>query len=356
MSLAYAQNFNKQNEQASYQKPSASSSSSNKSTGSTQNKVTSVVNTPTVSVPVVSTPQVSASANLTGNNGLNSANTASGNLANYLTNYINRLNQQAQSSYNNNKASIASMYENARSSAENAYNSGMAALQQAYAQQQAKAKAAKEAADRESYVNKMLQQKNLEQNLAAQGISGGASETTQAKLTNNYQNSRNAIYQDYSDNMSDLDVEYQTNVASAQAQYQSVLQALEQMKAQYDMQNEAQYQGNLANYTENYANIGADYEASIDLQREINALNAYEFDRQLEATNQFKLAQLKQNAGSMATNVNNNTTGTGTTGVSVEELIAQAKANGATTNSAIATYLKSAGVSNSQISAALGIG
>ena len=359
MSLAYAQNYQKQQQ---YQNAASKANEQGKKYQDRLithygGNVGSKKETPTLTNNTTNSNNIISSANNTpGNNGLNSTNTASGNLATYLDNYINRLNQQAKSSYDNNKASIASMYQNARSSAESAYNSGMAALQQAYAQQQAKAKAEKEAADRESYINKMLQQKNLEQNLAAHGISGGASESTQAKLTNNYMNSRNAIYQNYSDNMTDLDVEHQTNVASAQSQYQNVLQALEQMRAQYDMQNEAQYQGNLANYTENYANIGANYETQLDLQKEINALNAYEFDRQLKANNDYRLAQLKQYSGNSATNVNNNTTGTGNTGASVEELIAQAKANGATTNSAIATYLKNAGLSTSQISAALGIG
>ena len=359
MSLAYAQNFQKQQQQQNKYQESASKDNSrgqqnqdrlvNHYGGSASTPQTpKLSNTTTTAATTPSTP-----TSFIDNNGLSSANTASGNMSNYLTNYISRLNRQAQSSYESNKASIASMYDNARNNAQSAYNDGMAALQQAYAAQQAKAKAAKEAADRESYVNKMLQQKNLEQNLAAQGISGGASETTQAKLTNNYQNSRNAIYQDYSDNMADLDVEYQTNVASAQAQLQNVLSALEQARAQYDMQNEAQYQQNVANYTENYANIGANYESSIDLQREINQLNAYEFDRELEANNEYRLAQLKQQ--SMAYNTNSNTAGTGTTGVSIDDLITQAEANGAKTKSQKAAYLKLNGVKPADIRVALNI-
>lgn len=264
------------------------------------------------------------------NNGLDSTQTASGTLGDRLADYLNRMREQAKASYESNKNNITSMYNNSLSSAQNAYNSGMSALQQAYAQQQAKAKAEKEAADRESYINKMLQQKNLEQNLAAQGISGGASESTQAKLANNYMNSRNAIYKDYSDNISDLDIQYQTNVANAQSQYQNVLQALEQMRAQYDMQNETQYQNNLANYTENYANIGANYDVQLDLQKEINALNRYEFDRELAANNEYRLAQLKQKTENVSKRNN----------VSYEDMITIAKENGAKTDSEILAFIK----------------
>lgn len=90
----------------------------------------------------------------------------------------------------------------------------------------------------------MLSQRNLQQQLSAQGISGGASETTQASMLNNYQNSRN-----------DLESERLRQLANLQQTYQNNMAALEQQKASGESASLNQYQLALSNLA---ANNGVD--------------------------------------------------------------------------------------------------
>ena len=71
---------------------------------------------------------------------------------------------------------------------------------------------------REAYVNRMMQQRNLNQQLTAQGLTGGASETTTASMLNNYNNSRNALERENQRQLGDLLNTYQNNMAQLEAQ------------------------------------------------------------------------------------------------------------------------------------------
>lgn len=92
----------------------------------------------------------------------------------------------------------------------------------------------------QAYINRMLQQRNLQQQLTAQGISGGASETTQASMLNNYQNSRN-----------DLETERQRQLANLMQVYQNNMAALEQQRASGENASLGQYQTALSNLAAN---------------------------------------------------------------------------------------------------------
>lgn len=71
---------------------------------------------------------------------------------------------------------------------------------------------------REAYVNRMLQERNLNQQLTAQGLTGGASETTTASMLNNYSNSRNALERERQSQLGSLLNTYQNNMAQLEAQ------------------------------------------------------------------------------------------------------------------------------------------
>lgn len=71
---------------------------------------------------------------------------------------------------------------------------------------------------REAYVNKMLQQRSLNQALTAQGLTGGASETTTASMLNNYENSRNSLERERQKQQANLLNTYQNNMAQLEAQ------------------------------------------------------------------------------------------------------------------------------------------
>lgn len=86
-----------------------------------------------------------------------------------------------------------------------------------YGQQVANDDAAKSL--RESYINYMLNKKNMNQNLSLAGISGGATESSLANLYNNYGNARNNINTTLADNMSKLINSYNNNLAGIEQQY-----------------------------------------------------------------------------------------------------------------------------------------
>lgn len=88
-----------------------------------------------------------------------------------------------------------------------------------------------------AYINRMLQDKNLQQSLSAQGLNGGASETTTAGMYNNYNNARNALETErqrqnanllntYQNNMAQLEQQRASGAAADLSQYQTALQNL----------------------------------------------------------------------------------------------------------------------------------
>ncbi len=90
----------------------------------------------------------------------------------------------------------------------------------------------------EAYINKMLSRKNLAQNMSAQGLSGGASETTMAGMENNYGNARNNIQTTANENLGDLENLYDRNRNSAYQAYNDQLAQDALAQAQYMIQFE----------------------------------------------------------------------------------------------------------------------
>lgn len=89
-----------------------------------------------------------------------------------------------------------------------------------------------------AYINRMLQAKNLQQSLSAQGLNGGASETTTAGMYNDYNNARN-----------NLETERQRQIANLLNTYQNNTAQLEQQKASGEAADLSQYQTALQNLT-----------------------------------------------------------------------------------------------------------
>lgn len=89
-----------------------------------------------------------------------------------------------------------------------------------------------------AYISRMLQDKNLQQSLSAQGLNGGASETTTAGMYNNYNNARN-----------NLETERQRQIANLLNTYQNNTAQLEQQRASGEAADLSQYQTALQNLT-----------------------------------------------------------------------------------------------------------
>lgn len=98
----------------------------------------------------------------------------------------------------------------------------------------------------EAYINNMLSRKNLAQNMSAQGLSGGASETTMAGMENNYGNARNNIQTTANENLGSLEDLYGRNRNSAYQAYNEQLAQDALAQAQYMIQFENDRQNALA--------------------------------------------------------------------------------------------------------------
>lgn len=134
---------------------------------------------------------------------------------------------------------------------------------------------AKDAA-RQAYINYKLNQRDLNQNLAALGMSGGATESSMAEMLNNYGNARADINKQLARNIADLLNNYQNNTSSAEQLYNTQfadannnyvnqLNQLEQMLANNMMSS---YSGGALTSLANYA------ETLADLQNQMNAETA----------------------------------------------------------------------------------
>lgn len=184
-----------------------------------------------------------------GGGGTTVANTAvnANPYANLYSIYENQLNAQKAALEQQRQARLGALqsnYANAKNQLSGAFDSG---------ENQINTDADK--ALRESYVNMMLNQKRLNQQLESQGINGGAMESSLARAYNDYGNSRNNIEQGRLDNISQLLREYQNSLGDVENNYQNNLANLD-----------ADYSGNIADAVSNYyqtiANLQAQNAAS----------------------------------------------------------------------------------------------
>ena len=137
-----------------------------------------------------------------------------------------------EDAYKKQISGLGSTYEATKGQLENDFNLSSSAIER-----QA------ENALREAYINNMLSKKNLHQNLTAQGMSGGAAESTIANLMNNYGNSRNAIEIQRNADLASLRNNYNRTLASALESYNNALANADSTRANARLQLE----NNLAN-------------------------------------------------------------------------------------------------------------
>jgi len=78
----------------------------------------------------------------------------------------------------------------------------------------------------EAYISRMMQEKNLADQLDAYGLTGGASESVMANMRNNYANNRNEVEQNTQNNLRELLLKYLENMTNARQGYnESLLKA-----------------------------------------------------------------------------------------------------------------------------------
>lgn len=179
------------------------------------------------------------------------------------------LAQQAQNAYNSNMASLANAYATRNNALNTNFNSAIEQLAGSYNQSRSALNQSAEDALREAYVNRMMSQRNLGQQLAANGLSGGASESAIANLLNQYGSNRNAISREHNNNLVGLENVYNQNLANAHQAYNDALAQSAADRVNYEMQlnndlannrvnSYADLYSSLANLDNNYlSNIGS---------------------------------------------------------------------------------------------------
>lgn len=148
-------------------------------------------------------------------------------MSDYLTGLADQRKAAAEAAYNQGMEKLAAIYGNQANNYANIYNSGAGQIDNSYNNSLGKINQSAEKAMQEAYVNRMMSEKNLSQKLAAQGLSGGASESAIAGLLNNYGNARNNIQTTWNGDLSDLEMQKQNNLADLYNAYQTNLANLE---------------------------------------------------------------------------------------------------------------------------------
>ena len=209
--------------------------------------------------------------------------------------YYAELQAQAQAranaAYERNMERIASAYGNAAGSLRSNYDSTVGRLNAARDKSMGDVRSDAEDSLRQAYINNMMTRKNLNQRLSAMGMNGGATETTMSSLENQYGKSRSGINETLNKNISDLDMKYGDNLASALQSYNSAKANLDLQRMQLEMQAENARQNAESSSMNAYMNIDSGYMSA--LQAALANQANYQYDP-TKATNDFVAGQAQQ--------------------------------------------------------------
>ncbi len=170
-----------------------------------------------------------------------------------------RKREAAQAAYNRNMSALNSAYNNQLSGLKENYDSTLGMLESDYNAGVSGVNKQADAAQQQAYINYMMSKRDMGQQMSAQGLSGGAAESTMAGLYNNYGNSRNTIDSGRNDSLADLGQQYNNSKASALQTYNGQLSDAEAAKLAYEMQLEQ----NLANAIADAASVNYDQQFAL---------------------------------------------------------------------------------------------
>ena len=198
---------------------------------------------------------------------------------------------KANAAYQRNMDRIASAYGSAAGSLRDNYDSTVGRLNAARDKSMGDVRSDAEDSLRQAYINNMMTRKNLNQRLSAMGMNGGATETTMSSLENQYGKSRSGINETLNKNISNLDMTYGDNLASALQSYNSAKANLDLQRMQLEMQAENARQNAEASSMNAYMNIDGGYMSA--LQAALANQANYQYDPS-KATNDFVAGQAQQ--------------------------------------------------------------
>lgn len=153
----------------------------------------------------------------------------------------------AQEAYDRGLAALTSAYTQNKGNLESNYNSALGVLQDSYNQGTGNVNQQADKSQQQAYINYMLTMRDMPQLLAAQGVNGGAAESTLAGLKNNYGNARNEIDTGRNNSLAELLTQLNANKASAQQSYNNSLSDLENRRMSYQMELENALANQIAN-------------------------------------------------------------------------------------------------------------
>lgn len=169
----------------------------------------------------------------------NMANAYNALLAAYRQNdysdYLAQMRAAAQDAYDRGMSALNSAYDNQLSSLSSNLKETRNQLTNQYNRSKDSINRDAEGSLRQAYINKMMAQKNLAQQMSALGLNGGATESTLANMANNYGNARSTINTTLNNNLSDLEGNYSDNLSQAQQAYNSAVASANLQRAQQAM-------------------------------------------------------------------------------------------------------------------------
>lgn len=170
--------------------------------------------------------------------------------------------QAAQDAYNRGMNALNNAYGNQKNLLRQNYDSGINTLTESYNNGVSGTNRQADKTMNEAYINYMLGKRDMGQMMSAQGLTGGAAESTLANMQNQYGNSRNTIDVERNNNLATLLEKYNANKASALEGYNNSLASLENNKMAYQMELE----NALANQITSAANTRYDALANLGNQ------------------------------------------------------------------------------------------
>ena len=211
--------------------------------------------------------------------------------------YLRQMREAAENAYNRGMSALNSAYDSQMNSLSNNLSETRNQLSNQYNRSRGNISQDAENSLRQAYINRMLSQRNLGQQMSAQGLTGGASETTMANMLNNYGNARNSINNTLNNNLSNLEGNYSDNLSQAMQAYNSAVANANLAKAQQAMSLENALANNQISALGDYQSLlQRDNQNYLDLLKAAIQNGASFSYNPTEANNTFKAVALQQAA------------------------------------------------------------
>lgn len=169
-----------------------------------------------------------------------------------LTNYTNLgtdFRNELDSNHKQNIDSINSQYNSSKSTLDSNYQTQRKQAQTDYDYSKQAVEKTQQQALKDAYIKNMQNQKNFRQNMSAQGLNGGASMSALTSMNNSYQTARNEANDKANDSYEALGNQYQKGLSDLSMNYNTNLTNLENQK----LQQEQSARNNYVNYLSQHA-------------------------------------------------------------------------------------------------------